>query len=72
MGKVDEVVQHFGGTEKFCDLFGCSRMAVSRWRNQGGFTAARALEIEMASDGHFRASDIVKSNLGRYTVNDKA
>lgn len=72
MSKVDEVVRHFGGTEKFCELFGCTCMAVSHWRNRGGFTASRALEIELASNGHFRASDIVKSNLGRYTVNDKS
>lgn len=59
--RMDAVIDWFGSQSECARQLGVNRAAVSQWMTEGGFPAARALQIEAMSGGAFRAIDI--SNL---------
>jgi DNA-binding transcriptional regulator YdaS (Cro superfamily) len=59
--RMESVIEWFGSQSECARQLGVNRAAVSQWMAEGGFPAARALQIESMSNGAFRAIDI--SNL---------
>lgn len=59
--RIEAVIDWFGSQSECARKLGVNRAAVSQWMAEGGFPAARALQIESMSSGFFRAIDI--SNL---------
>ena len=56
--RIETVIDWFGSQSECARRLGVNRAAVSQWMVEGGFPAARALQIEAMSNGAFRAVDI--------------
>lgn len=62
MHSFEEVVEHFGGITPLAKRLGCTSQAISQWN--GEFPEGRAFQIEVLSEGRFKADrlPIRKSN----------
>jgi DNA-binding transcriptional regulator YdaS (Cro superfamily) len=54
-----ELTLHFGTQVKMARELGVSRSAVSHWIRRGSIPAERAIAIEIATQGQFKAVDLV-------------
>jgi len=59
----EELIEFFGSQKDMADRMGLSESAVSQYLNTLGFPAFRSIQIEIMSDGKFKASDILESNV---------
>lgn len=57
--KFTEVVDYFGSKGALSKALGVSPAAVSRWVRKKSFPPARAIDIELLTDGKFIATDLV-------------
>lgn len=53
MHSVEEVFEHFGGITALARRLGCTSQAISQWN--GEIPEARAFQIEVLSNGRFKA-----------------
>lgn len=58
MTKIEQVVEHFGGQYKLAAALGVSSVAVHWWVRDEKIPPRRAIEIEVATNGKFRAIDL--------------
>ena len=54
---MEKIIEHFGSKAELAKALGVDRAAVSWWL-RNGLPAGRAVEIERASNGKFKAVDI--------------
>lgn len=59
---IEQIVEWFGSKSKMARSLGVDRSAVTHWVNKGSLPAYRAIQIEMMSNGKFRAVDIMETN----------
>jgi transcriptional repressor of cell division inhibition gene dicB len=52
----NEICQHFGGTPQLAKLLNISRTAIYKWK---AIPEGRAYQIEILSNGKFKAKDII-------------
>ena len=63
---LDEIVEHFGSQSELARVLGIDRANVSMWMKDKAMPSIHAINIEMLTDGKFKAVDIV------YQLNDQA
>lgn len=56
MNKVDDVVAHFGSKNKLAIALGVTPPAISKWKEY--FPKGRAYQIEVMTNGKFKARDL--------------
>jgi len=56
---IEEIISHFGSRAKLARLLEVDRSAVTQWCQDRAFPPKRAIQIEVLSDGKFKAKDIV-------------
>jgi len=54
-----ELIKHFETQAKMANALGLSPSAVSQWIRRGKLPAEHAIAIEMATQGKFKAVDLV-------------
>ena len=59
---MQEVIEYFGSQKELAERLGVSEAAVSFFVNRDGFPAFRAIQIEIMSDGRFKAIDLIEGN----------
>ena len=59
---MEEIVAFFGSQKAMAEKLGVSEAAVSYFINQDGFPAFRAIQIEIMTDGKFKAADLIETN----------
>ena len=52
---MDDVFDFFGSQRRLAEAVGVSEAAVSQWARDGKFPPARAIQIEILSEGRFSA-----------------
>ena len=57
--KLNELIEHYGSQTKLAKVLKVTRFAVSQWISQGGLPSMRAIEIEVKTNGRFKAKDLV-------------
>jgi hypothetical protein len=60
-----DVFKHFGSQAKTAEVLKVDRSAITHFVNAGGFSPKRALEIELLTEGKFKAIDLVVTNDGK-------
>ena len=60
--QLDEVIAYFGSQKELAKRMGISEASISLFINKDGFPAFRAIQIEMMSEGRFKAVDLIKDN----------
>lgn len=56
---IEEIITHFGSRAKLARLLEVDRSAVTQWCNDNAFPPKRAIQIEVLSEGKFKAKDII-------------
>lgn len=56
---MQQVIEYFGGRNKLCGLLDVSNAAMSQWLAEESFPPMRAIQVEMLSNGRFKAVDLV-------------
>ena len=57
---IKTIVEYFGGVAETARLLGVSQPAVSQWLKNNQIPPARAVQIEVLSEGKFKAADILQ------------
>lgn len=57
---IKTIVEHFGGVAETARLLDVSQPAVSQWLKHKRIPPARAVQIEVLSEGKFKAADILQ------------
>lgn len=55
---LQQVIEYYGSQSKVADLLGVTRAAVTQWVNDGVLPPLRAIQIEVLTDGQFKAVDL--------------
>ena len=56
---INEIIQYFGGQRELANVLQISEAAISIWKRQG-VPPGRAIEIEIKSNGVFKAVEIIR------------
>jgi len=58
----DELIAYFGTQEGLANFLGIDRISVTLWKVRGVIPPGRAYEIEVKTEGRFKAKDIIEGN----------
>lgn len=56
---MNDVIEHFGNQAELAKALKVDPAAVSQWLSNGYIPPRRAIEIEMITDGKFKAVDLI-------------
>ena len=56
---MNDVIEHFGNQAELAKALKIDPAAVSQWLSNGYMPPRRAIEIEMMTDGKFKAVDLI-------------
>lgn len=59
---LDELITHFGTQAKLARFVGVTRVAVVHWKRRGVIPRGKAYEIEVKTNGLFKAKDLIGGN----------
>ena len=59
---LDKLILHCGNQARLAKFLGVTRATVTQWKNDGYMTKARAYEIEVKTNGLFKAKDLIKGD----------
>lgn len=63
MKKLEQVIDHFGDVLSLAKALGVSRPAIYQWRSSGAIPPMRALQIEIITNGQFKAHELNPSSM---------
>jgi DNA-binding transcriptional regulator YdaS (Cro superfamily) len=56
---IEKIIEHFGGQAKLARVLNIDRSAVNQWLKSGTMPPYRAIQIEILTNGQFKAKDII-------------
>lgn len=59
--KINDLIEFYGSQSALAKVLGVSRVAVSQWCDAGSLPPLRAVQIEIITDGVFKAVDLCAS-----------
>ena len=59
MVNLQEIFKHFGSQNKLAGILDVSTQAISHWKKKGCVPYKQAIEIEVLTEGKFKAVDLV-------------
>lgn len=62
----EELIEYFGSQHDLAEAIGVSTSAVSQWLSSGSIPAQRLIDIELVSEGFFKAKDLYLTQTNDY------